>query len=108
MSIENVMKIGRAVLSDEKLRRELVAEIEGKKGPEAAQAAAAFAQRHGFDCTPDEVEKSYDALLKLQKGAADGELSDAELAAVAGGYGEADLQRQKNYEKSLPRSHIGK
>jgi hypothetical protein len=84
MSLDNVVKIGRLALSDEKLRTELLAAVKGKTAPEAATAAAAFAKNHGFDVTSGDVVKGYNILLKLQKGG-QWELSDEELAAVAGG-----------------------
>jgi hypothetical protein len=86
MSLENVIKIGKLALSDEKLRNELLADVKGKTAANAAVAAAAFAKRHGFDATPAEVEKGYNIALKLKKGG-EGELSDDELALVSGGGG---------------------
>lgn len=89
MSLENAVKIGRIVMSDEKLRSELMAEVKGKSRADAANTAAAFAKRHGYDVTAAEVEKGYDMAMKLKKGK--GELSDEELALVAGGSDKAQI-----------------
>jgi hypothetical protein len=89
MSLADVVKIGKLAMSDEKLRTELLAEVKGKSAPEAAIAAAAFAERHGFEATPEEVKKGYEIYLKLQKGG-EGELSEDELALVSGGGSKGD------------------
>jgi hypothetical protein len=89
MSLENVIKIGKLALSDENLRTELLADVKGKTPSEAAIAAAAFAKRHGFDATSEEVTKGYNILLKLAKGG-DGGLSDEELSLVSGGDAKGD------------------
>jgi hypothetical protein len=89
MSLANVVKIGKLAMSDEKLRTELLAEVTGKKEREAAIAAAAFANRHGFEATPEDVKKGWEIYLKLQKGG-EAELSEDELALVSGGGSKGD------------------
>jgi hypothetical protein len=89
MSLEDVVKIGKLAISDEKLRTELMAEVKGKTNAEAAIAAAAFAKRHGFEATPAEVEQGYKIYQKLRKGG-EGELSEEELALVSGGGSKGD------------------
>ena len=50
---------------------------------EAARALAALAAARGFECTPDECAKFF----KMAPVAADGELTEDVLKAVAGGAG---------------------
>jgi len=74
------------MMSDEKLHGEMQSALTGLEGPTAAAAAAAVAKKHGYDCTPGEVEEGYNISRKLEQGGGDkGDLSDKELEAVAGG-----------------------
>jgi hypothetical protein len=85
MSIEQVTAFGKLAMSDEKLRAELLSAVEGMNSEDAARAAAAVATRHGYHCTPEQVKEGYLAYIDANKAGSGGELSDAQLAAVAGG-----------------------
>ncbi len=88
MSLENVIAFGKLVITDETLRGEMQKAVSGLDGPAAAEAAASVAKKHGYECTPTEVEEGYKIALKLEQGgAANDELSELELEAVAGGPG---------------------
>jgi predicted ribosomally synthesized peptide with nif11-like leader len=87
VSIENVIAFGKLVMGDEKLRSELASAVKDKNSDEAANSAAALATRHGYPCTPDEVKDGYQAYMQGGLTGTGGELSDAQLEAVAGGPG---------------------
>ena len=85
---EKVTKFYEVVSADDALQAELVAvtedvNLEGVSEEEArqaiAEAVAAFAAEHDLDLTVEDV------LAADAEAAAEGELSEAELAAVAGG-----------------------
>lgn len=87
MSTERVVALARLLTTDETLRDELAAQLRGKNIDEAAEIGAAFAKRHGYDATPEEVTEVYTAFVETGSLPGGGELSDAELEAVAGGPG---------------------
>ena len=87
MTIENVIAFGKLVMGDEKLRSELESAVKNKNADEAAKAAAALATSRGYPCTPDEVKDGYQAYMQGDLTGNAGELSDAQLEAVAGGPG---------------------
>jgi predicted ribosomally synthesized peptide with nif11-like leader len=87
MSIERVIAFGKLTMTDDKLRSELENAVKGKSPDEAANAAAAIANRHGFQCTPAEVKEGYQAYMSGNITDAGGQLSDTQLEAVAGGPG---------------------
>lgn len=85
---EKVTKFYEAVSADDALQEELASvtegvDVEGVSEEEArqamAEAVAAFAAEHDLDLTVEDV------LAADADATAEGELSDAELAAVAGG-----------------------
>ena len=85
---EKVTKFYEAISADDALQEELVAvtegiDLEGVSEEEAraaiAEAIAAFAAEHDLDLT------AADILAADAEAAAEGELTEAELAAVAGG-----------------------
>jgi hypothetical protein len=87
MSTEKVVALGRLIMNDEKLRNELLAQVEGKSADDAAEAAAAFANKRGYQATPEEVKEVYVAFIQGGTLPGGGELAEAELEAVAGGPG---------------------
>jgi hypothetical protein len=89
MSVQNVIEFGRRAMSDAAINKEVLDAVGTRQGMEAATAAAAVATRHGFPCTADEVAQGYEEAMKASQGSADanGNLSDADLEAIAGGKG---------------------
>ena len=74
MSHESAQKLVAKLYSDESFRNEL-------KNAADDAARKAIATKHGFDCTRAEVE------AHLPGGGGAGEISEADLEAVAGGGG---------------------
>jgi hypothetical protein len=87
MSIDKVIAFGKLAMTDEKLRNELLTAVQDKDADDAAVAAATVAVGHGYEVTPAEVKEGYEAYLNMNKPGAGGELSEAQLAAIAGGKG---------------------
>jgi hypothetical protein len=87
MSLENVLTFGKLVMQDDRLRKELETAVAGKDLDQAAAAASAVAVQHGYATTPTEVKDGYQVFLNMNKPDPSGELSDAQLEAVAGGGG---------------------
>jgi hypothetical protein len=86
MSLQNVMDFGRKAMADETITKELLDTVGTKQGTEAAAAAAQVATRHGYACTAEEVAQGYEQAMKADGvNAPEGEISDGDLEAVAGG-----------------------
>lgn len=93
MSMENVGRFYREVATNESLRArlsEMLQPYDGQKTDEAAkesmvnQTIIPLAQQQGLPFTQEEL-RQYEEDLSKRK--ADGELSEEELEAVAGGFG---------------------
>lgn len=78
MSVETLKTFVDQVSKDEALAVRLEAALDGRQGDGAAEALLSFAREAGFDIDAQDV-----ALLR---GAAEGELGDDQLDAVAGGW----------------------
>jgi len=93
MSMDAAAKFAVEVLASEALQAKVAAATNGKQGRSVAEAVAAIGQAEGFSFSADEaaaIGRQASLLLKQQSGA---ELSDAELAQVAGGGLLGDVQQ---------------
>jgi predicted ribosomally synthesized peptide with nif11-like leader len=106
MSVENVIAFGKRAMDDPELRNELMAAVKDKSPDEAATAAAAVATRHGCQVTPAEVKQGYQTYLQMSTPAG-GELSDAQLEAVAGGSGPGNKAVAPKFDQKQL-LHVGK
>ena len=87
MSAENVYELMKRAAADAALRQRIDAAVAGKQGRDADQAVAELARGHGLEFTAEESFQARAALKQrlAREGHVAGELSDAELEAVAGG-----------------------
>ncbi|MEM7248063.1 MAG: Nif11-like leader peptide family RiPP precursor [Acidobacteriota bacterium] len=84
MSADKALAFLNEVSKSEELQEQV-----GRISGDGAAAIARLATEHGYDCTADEaasVRSSLEAQL-VQDGVIDGEISDEDLEAVAGGKG---------------------
>ena len=84
MTIEAVNQFLTKVNQDQKLKDEL--SQAKKKSKNDRQAAVELAAKHGYEFTPEELDRRIEQLKNIQaKQAANQELNESELEAVAGG-----------------------
>ncbi len=87
MTIERTLQFLESAWADATMQEEIRSAVAGKDGLAAAGAVSGIGQERGFDFTAEEIFEVR-ALLKqemIKNGRLEGELTEEELEAVAGG-----------------------